>query len=343
MIDFRYHVISIVAVFLALATGLVLGASLLNTQLIETQNNQNESLIEDKEELRAQQESLEQFVGSAGDLAVRNLLVGQRVVLVTLPGAAEGSGQDLLDGVSQDLLDAGAIEVVGTVAITEQWTDPGEREVLDGLVAQLTQEDIELPEGTAYDRGAVLLASALVGPQRGGGGGGEELPPTTTTTPPVTTPPPGDTSPGQGLTGNEVTTILEGLSAGGFLAYESAPTAGADLAIVVAPPAPETVDDATETTNGAWIRLATALDEIGTAAVMTGPASAAESGGVIAALRADDAAAGVVSTVDSAEERPWQIATVVALAAELNGLTGHYGLVGDVDGPIAVLTGPEAG
>ena len=45
MIDFRYHVISIVAVFLALATGLVLGASLLNTQLIETQNSQNESLI----------------------------------------------------------------------------------------------------------------------------------------------------------------------------------------------------------------------------------------------------------------------------------------------------------
>ena len=50
-----------------------------------------------------------------------------------------------------------------------------------------------------------------------------------------------------------------------------------------------------------------------------------------------------MSTVDSAEERPGQIATVVALAAELNGQTGHYGLVGDVDGPIAVLAGTEAG
>ena len=99
MIDFRYHVISIVAVFLALATGLVLGASLLNTQLIETQNAQNESLIDDKNALRdevdaleEQQDSLEQFISAVGPLAVRDLLVGQRVVLVTLPGAAEGAG-----------------------------------------------------------------------------------------------------------------------------------------------------------------------------------------------------------------------------------------------------------
>ncbi len=352
MIDFRYHVISIVAVFLALATGLVLGASLLNTQLIETQNSQNESLINDKnvlrdqvDELQRQQESLEKFVSAAGDLTVHDLLVGQRVVIVTLPGAADGTGQDLLDGVTADLLDAGAIEVVGSVAITEAWTDVGEVDVLDGLVAQLTQVGVELPDGTAYDRAAVLLASALVGPPDGRGSGeGTTTPPTTTdttTTSPPTTPPDGTGD--QGLSRDEISTILEGLSAGGFIGYDAAPTTLADLAVVVAPPAPDAVDDRTETVNGAWIRLATALDSIGSASVVTGTASSAEDGGLINALRADVTASTEVSTVDSADASPGQIATVVALAAEISGLTGHYGQVGEVDGPIAVLTPSGSG
>ena len=351
MIDFRYHVISIVAVFLALATGLVLGASLLNTQLIKTQNDQNESLIDDKNALRAevdaledQRESLEQFVGSLGPLAVRDLLVGQRVVLVTLPGAAEGEGQAMIDGITNDILDAGAVAVVGTVAITDAWTDPGEVDVLDGLVAQLTQEEIELPDGTAYDRAAVLLASALVGPPRESEGEGEEETETTTTT--TTTPPTTDPEvtedPQGGLSNNEIRTILEGLLAGGFVSYDGAPADVADLAVVIAPPAPEATDERTETVNGAWIRLATALDDIGTASVVSGSALAAEAGGMVEQLRGDGAASGVVSTVDSAEDVPGQVATVVALAAEMNGQTGHYGQVGDVDGPIAVLTA-EAG
>ena len=343
MIDFRYHVISIVAVFLALATGLVLGASLLNTQLIETQNAQNESLINDKNALRdeldalqQEQDSLEQFITASGPLIVRDLLVGQRVVIVALPGAEEGAGQDIVDGITADALNAGAVEVVGTVSITDQWTDPGEVDVLDGLTAQLTQEGIDLPEGTAYDRAAVLLASALVGPQSGSGA--EEQPPTTPTTPPDDT-----LDPAEGLNQQEISTILEGLSAGGFIAYDSAPTGLADVAIVVSPPAPEAVDDTTDTVNAAWIRLAVALDDIGSGGVVTGPSTAAETGGVIEALRADAAAADVVSSVDSAEADPGQIATVVALAAELTGQTGHYGQVGDVDGPIPVLTGAEAG
>jgi len=344
VIDFRYHVISIVAVFLALATGLVLGASLLNTQIIETQNSQNESLVDDKNALREelsaledQRDSLDQFISAAGPLAVRDLLAEQRVVIVTLPSAGEGDGQDLLDGVTADLLDAGVAEVVGTVAITDLWTDEGEVDVLDGLVAQLTRANIELPEGRAYDRAAVLLASALVGPQP------EQEPPPdpspTTTDPDESESPDPDptTEPPDGLSENDISTILEGLSAGGFITFDGSPTAVADLAVIVAPPAPETTDDRTEIVNGAWIRLATALDEIGLASVLTGPAAAAETGGVITALRADDAASDLVSTVDSAESGPGQVATVVALAAELNGRTGHYGQVGDVDGPIPVF------
>jgi len=352
VIDFRYHLISIVAVFLALATGLVLGASLLNTQLIETQNDQNESLIDDKNALRdevgaleAQQQSLEAFITAAGPLAVRDQLLEQRVVVVTLPGAAEGAGQDMIDSITVDLLSAGAVEVVGTVEITEMWTDQGETDVLDGLVAQLTQEDIALPDGTAYDRAAVLLASALVGPRRGGGGPTDpDLPPATTTTNPTTTPPEEDpTEPQSGLSDNQVNTILEGLLAGGFIAYDGAPTAGANLAVIVSPPAPDVEDERTEAVNTAWIRVATALDDIGTAGVLTGPASAAEAGGVITALRADGAASEAVSTVDSAEVSPGQFATVLALAAEANGSTGHYGQVGDVDGPLPASLGPEAG
>jgi hypothetical protein len=140
-----------------------------------------------------------------------------------------------------------------------------------------------------------------------------------------------------------VTTVLEGLVAGDFLAYDDAPTDLADLAVVLGPPAPDEVTDQTDATNDAWIRIATALDDNDEATVLTGPAEAAEDSGVIAALRADDDAAAQVSTADSAESAVGQVAAVLALVAQIGGQNGHYGQVGDVDGPLPVLTGTGDG
>lgn len=349
MIDFRYHIVSIVAVFLALATGLVLGASLLNTQTIETLDSEVDKLNQDKDDLRAeldtltgQRDSLEAFAGALSPLALRDRLVGERVVVVTLPGATDGEGQDLVDGVLADIQDNAGGEVVATIAITEAWVDAEQVDVLDGLAAQLTRDGIELPQGTAYDRAAVLLANALVGAERTGPA--DPLDPTVSpTTTPATTPPatttPGTTAPvepGDGVGDNAAATILEGLAAGGFVTYDERP-ARATVAVVVAPAA-AAEDDRSETVNGAWTSLAVALDQVGGAAVVAGPPSAADGAGLLAAMRGDERA-DAVSTVDSAERPPGQVATVLALVAEIAGQSGAYGLVGDVDGPLPVLAG----
>lgn len=334
MIDFRYHVVSIVAVFLALATGLVLGASLLNAPLIEQVTSANDALIADKEELRdeltesqSQAESLQGSLAALAPFALRDQLPGDSVVIVELPGA----DTNVTTGLSDAVLDAGG-EVEGVVAVQEAWTEQADIDVLDGLVARLTQDGIDFPEdGDAHGRAAVLLAHALVLDPADNASGRTQ----------AEAPPDDPEASGSTISPEAVTTILEGLSQGGFLELTEAPAARAVLAIVVAPPAPEEVDDRTPVVNEAWVGIATALDDVGLAAVLVGPASAATDGGVIDELRANEAAATIVSTVDSVEEGAGRVATVLALSSQLSGQNGHYGQVDAEGGPLPVVSPTE--
>ena len=52
MINFRYHVVSLTAVFLALAIGLVVGTAALNGPVADSLNNQVTSLRKDNTQLR---------------------------------------------------------------------------------------------------------------------------------------------------------------------------------------------------------------------------------------------------------------------------------------------------
>lgn len=336
MIDFRYHVVSIVAVFLALATGLVLGASLLNAPLIEQVTSANDGLIDDKEELRDelietqnQVDALQASLSALAPFTLRDQLPGQSVVIVELPGA----DTDITTGLTDAVDDAGG-QVDGVVTLTEQWTEQSDVDVLDGLVVRLTQDGIEFPDdGDAYDRAATLLAHALVAdePDNSGGQGPGQQDPQPEETEPAD---PGAADP---IDADAVTTILQGLSEGGFVELTASPTDRADLAIIVGPEAPEEADDRLATVNEAWVSLATALDDVGRAAVLVGPASAAADGGVVQALRGDDAAAAIVSTVDSIDEGAGLVAAVLALSLQLSGQNGHYGQVDADGGPVPAV------
>ena len=67
MIDFRYHLVSLISVFLALAVGIVLGAGPLKEAIGDQLTGQVESLRADKEKLRADLDE------AATDLAQREL------------------------------------------------------------------------------------------------------------------------------------------------------------------------------------------------------------------------------------------------------------------------------
>ena len=94
MIDFKYHLVSIIAVFLALAVGIVLGTAALNGPIQTNLNNnlsrvtsEKRGLESDVSELRAQLGAADAFAQAVGPRLVRGTLDDERVLLVTTPQA----------------------------------------------------------------------------------------------------------------------------------------------------------------------------------------------------------------------------------------------------------------
>lgn len=112
MIDFRYHAMSLAAVFVALALGLLLGVTLGDTNLIsDARGNLEDSLKGDLTEARQQssdrKEQLErqnEFVGAAYPQIVRGDLAGERVATI---GSADVA-QSTLRSVTRAVEPAGA-------------------------------------------------------------------------------------------------------------------------------------------------------------------------------------------------------------------------------------------
>jgi hypothetical protein len=92
VIDFRYHLVSIIAVFLALAVGIVVGTAALNGPIQTNLNNNLSRVTSDKRalegdvsQLRAELAAADAFAESVGPRLVRGTLDEQRVLLVTTP------------------------------------------------------------------------------------------------------------------------------------------------------------------------------------------------------------------------------------------------------------------
>jgi Copper transport outer membrane protein, MctB len=316
VIDFRYHLVSIIAIFFALAAGIALGAGPLKENVDQTLTNQVGELRGENQDLRDQIAVLERengyregFDSLLEPKLTSGALKDDRIVLVALPGAPS----DVVDAARESLRVAGAA-VPATVSVSEKWTQQDQGKVLDLLAAQLVSEGTTLPEGDGYDRGAALLAGALASPQA------------------VPAPPPASTPT------DPQTAVLTGLGEAGLIQVEGDPAGKAQLAVVVAG-APLTGDDAGDR-NNRLVSIAQAFDASSLGAVVAGDSASAERDGVIGRVRADDGIAQAVSTVDTANLSSGRTATVFALVDQAAGKTGHYGSVGRTDGPMpASFTG----
>lgn len=125
MIDFRYHLVSIVAVFLALAIGIVVGATALKPAVTQTlareaqaEAKRNRSLYAHNSQLKNQIQADESFASAAEPRLLRDLLTGQSVVLVLAPGSDGAT----VTGVTRALQEAGA-RLTGEVMLTSQYFD----------------------------------------------------------------------------------------------------------------------------------------------------------------------------------------------------------------------------
>jgi hypothetical protein len=308
VIDFRYHLVSIIAIFLALALGLVVGASALRGTVTSELRAQLAQFGKDNQSLRIQKRAVDQVngynsevVGGVAPQILAGQLKGESVVFVEAPGADDQMRANMADMVGK----AGA-RISGYVTLQDKYLDQSQLATLSQLTDQLKPNGVGFPaDATPYDRAAIELAAVLVTKQTSRSG--QE-----------------DPAAGQ---------VLTGFKAAGFLNYSGQPANRATLAIVIAPAA-ASKDKNADAENKALASLPIALYGYGNGTVAAGNADAATDGGLIKALRDNGKAQGHVSTVDTADSPAGQLTTVFALNYAKQGKPGDYGIGSGVDGPM---------
>lgn len=123
MINFRYHVVSILAVFLALAIGTVMGASFVGRGLIDNLQTRINDVSQKADEKNAKNEELQgdvdkfnAYVSQTAPFAVARSLTGVRVNLVAERGVDGG----VVDAQATSLRQ-GAGTVPGVVWLEDRW------------------------------------------------------------------------------------------------------------------------------------------------------------------------------------------------------------------------------
>ncbi len=291
MIDFRYHLVSIIAVFLALAVGLVVGSTALSGKAEEALTVAQHRAVAENAALRKQENQLQKqvqadqaFAQASSELLLARLLTGERVVLVAAPGA-DGT---VLSGLTTALRQAGAT-VTGQVSLTSAFTTTtGQNE------AQLSQ----LAQSLAAKSG--LVVTSRPGSQVAGQQAAAQVLAASLVS-------------GSALTSAASADILSGLSQAGFISVDagSPAAAPAELAILVTPGGQPQL-----TVSQVLVAVAQELKSAGSATVMAGAVSSI---GPDSAITAENSTGPVVSTVDNADTETGQILVVQALRYLLNG------------------------
>ncbi|HYK29837.1 MAG TPA: copper transporter [Streptosporangiaceae bacterium] len=326
MIDFRYHLVSIIAVFLALAVGLVVGSTALSGKsealLIKAQHElsrTNDTLTKDRQALIQQVTADQAFTQANATRLIGGLLPGESAVLVVAPGADSA----VTDGVTHALTKAGA-HVTGQVSLSGAFLDTsGPTESTLTQLAQRLQSTANVtlpsqpdsPAVAGQQAAAAVLATAIV---------------TKSTS---VTPSPSSRQ-----------FILNSFSQQGFLSVSAAnggTTLGpASLAVLVVPAGPPTTGTAGINASEALVAVAHELGAASDGTVMAGGVSSIATNSPI-----DEEKSNLqVSTVDNADTMTGQIMVVQALRLRLDGKApAQYGIQpGAAPSPAPVPT-PTAG
>jgi hypothetical protein len=299
VIDFRYHLVSLIAVFLAVALGIVIGTTALNEPILADIKSQVSALEGDKrsledrtQALQAQLDTSDAFQEAVAPALVDGALTGRRVLLVV---TNEDVAPETVDQVTALIGQAGGT-VTGTLSLKPEYSDPSSSAALQNYVTGSGRPaGVQLPEvDDAGQLVGALLAQVLMVPTSG-------------------------TAPDAAA----VSSVMGGLSTLGVLTPEGDSIAPADYAVVLTAGA-FTGEDAAER-NTTVAELVTALDGAGSGAVVAGDADSTADTGLVGAVRGDPTLSAAVSTVDNVTSASGRISTVLALGSESDGTSGKYG------------------
>ena len=354
MIDFRYHLVSIVAVFLALAIGIVLGSTelqgptynLLNqtTGRLQTELNQANG---ERNTAQAQANLGESYAQAVEPVVLHNLLAGQRLLLVTEPGASPAVVTAISDAATQ----FGGASITGEIALQPKFFDTSDttQAYLNQTNLVLAQSDgITLESGTTYQQQAArIIASEILTKAPGSASSQATASPsgTPSASPSVGTGSSGSGSSGTGSSGGasdtHAATMLTAYANSGFLTTSGQPYTPATLVVIVTPQTAPT-DGSADPLDQMLVALAEELSAKSSATVVAGTSTGSGPGSPIAVLRASNVA-DQVSTVDDADFVSGQSVVIQALAVLLEGgKPGSFGMSGNGASTVGPSPAPTA-
>lgn len=308
MIDFRYHLVSIVSIFLALAVGIVLGAGPLKGDLGTRLTEQTTALRADKAQLRTELDAEKRGVAARDTFStavapeiMKGQLTGKTVALVIAPGADSG----LVKDATASLVAAGA-KVGSTITLTDAWADPAKRTFRNTLANQLAGlVKAPLASGSSPDQlAATVLARAILG---GKDQSTERVDPA-------------------------ASAALDGLLAGDLVKVSPDQILPSSSAVFLGGPVKGTTQQDTDSRLAGYVQLVRSLDAAGSGVVVVTPSNPTNrtlSADLVAAVRKDADAAKVASTVDDADLPMGLTTLVLALAQQYSGGNGQYGVAAD--------------
>ncbi len=312
MIDFRYHIVSIVAIFFALGAGVLLGAGpLKNTgaNVVKDQADRDRAALTQAREDLIQAKALDKYRDDYVSKVTSGLVTGQlrdrKVALVTMPQA---DGQ-LVEDLTAELETAGA-QVTTRVSLDNKLFTTEQRPLLDPLVNELVTADITFAkDSTTYERAGQVLARGVA-----------------------------TTGSGEGQTiDDDSTRILSGLTGSKLFGVKPTPKDRATLVVLVAGKQPPAAADDSALSDA--VDLAQGLDSGSDGVVIAGTPDNMQDGTLLKTMRSDGDATKTVSSVDVANLPSGRATVVFALVEQAEGKAGQYGGVDAKDGvaPKAVL------
>ncbi len=160
MINFRYHLVSIAAILLALAAGVALGSGPLDeagASLAGTDNSTKSSAdpaVTPFESAYAARTSLGLY---------KNALKGQSVVVITMPGASAAEAKSI-----SSMLEQAEADVTGQIELTSKLLNSANRQFAEG-VAQQAGADVPgvKTAGDSYGRIGAAIGRSILAPKSG--------------------------------------------------------------------------------------------------------------------------------------------------------------------------------
>ncbi|WP_435747714.1 copper transporter [Nocardioides sp. SYSU DS0663] len=288
MITYRHHIVSLVAVFLALAVGVALGGGPLGEPRRGGEVAPARAVVKEARDAAGYGDA---FAAAAAGRLYDGRLADRPVAVVALPGADDA----VVAGVGEQV-EVAEGSLAGRYDVQPALTAPAEKSLVDSLGRQLADElgvGVVEADGPTYVRMGQLLGVAAA-----------------------------TTGQAADPAGDDALAVRQSLAGADLVVSPEREVPRAPAVVVVLGDGGDTPEE-----RAVLEGLLTGLAETAAGVVLVGDTDHGRSGGTLEGLR-QEPVADLVTTVDGADTTLGQVTTVLALLRRLAGEGGDFGTTG---------------